>query len=292
MSETFSFEAIGTKWQIKIGENFSTEMKKKILERIDEFDKTYSRFRQDSWIRKSAQKTGKFLLPYDAEPIFALYKKLYELSGGLVTPMIGDLLSDAGYDDKYSFKQKDDLKTPAEWDEVLDFAPPYITFKKNSILDFGALGKGYLIDIVGDLLQKEGINSYAINAGGDILQKNIEGNFVRVGLEDPEDLTKIIGVLKLQNNSLAGSAGNRRKWKGKEGDFHHIINPKSLISPTDILAVWVKAKTAIIADAMSTALFFCDPKTLAKDFDFEYIIMTGDRRVEGTLLSNNMLELY
>jgi thiamine biosynthesis lipoprotein ApbE len=37
------------------------------------------------------------------------------------------------------------------------------------MLDFGAAGKGYLIDIVADILRQEQIESFCVDAGGDMI---------------------------------------------------------------------------------------------------------------------------
>ncbi|MFA6463557.1 MAG: FAD:protein FMN transferase [Candidatus Paceibacterota bacterium] len=292
MSSKFSFDGIGTKWIININEDISKEKELLLLElikkRIELFDSTYSRFRNDSWVSELSRKEGKYQLPPDAEELFSLYQDLYKISDGLVTPLIGETLVGAGYDAEYSFKQSNSLKTPPLWDEILDYAPPFLTIKKPTLLDLGAVGKGYLVDLVGKLLEENSIYSYVINAGGDILYKDNLGKNIRIGLEHPEDFKKVIGVVEIKNQSIAGSAGNRRKW----GEFNHIINPKTLSSPKDILSVWVVAKKTILADGLATALFFVPAEILLKKFEFEYIIFKADHSIERSSFKNYMLELY
>ena len=146
--------------------------------------------------------------------------------------------------------------------------------KKPALLDFGAAGKGYLVDLVSEVLEENEIFEYCIDAGGDILQKGRSA--IRVGLEDPENFGKAVGVCELHNGSICGSAGNRRAW----GEFTHIIDPKKLSSPKGILAVWVAAKTAMVADALATCLFFVQAESLAGFYDFEYVIVRSDRTLE------------
>jgi thiamine biosynthesis lipoprotein len=137
-------------------------------------------------------------------------------------------------------------------------------------------------------LGDNGIKNYCVDAGGDFIHKNNTGEVLRVGLEDPRDTTKVIGVLTLTNRAMAGSAGNRRKWQ----NFNHIINPKTLLSPENILAVWTVAESAMLADALSTALYFCPTETLLQHYKFDYVIMHADSSVEGTLVGKPVLELY
>lgn len=275
----FGFQAIGTTWKIDIKNNLSKEeevvLLKKIMNRIEEFDKTYSRFRDDSLIIKMSRESGEFILPEDCNKMMLLYKKFFDLTGGLVTPLIGQVLVDSGYDAQYSLEKKN-ATVPKSWDEVLKWGNPKIRTTEPVILDFGAGGKGYLVDLVSEILEKEGVKSYCVDAGGDMRQKDEFGVELRVGLENPSNTEEVIGVVTLKNRSLCGSAGNRRVW----ADLHHIINPQTLSSPTDILSVWVIADETILADLLTTALFFVEAEKIKKEFDFEYLILKSDLSIE------------
>jgi thiamine biosynthesis lipoprotein len=270
---SYNFEAIGTKWNIDVEDTEHEEhsILKKIKDRIEVFDRTYSRFRSDSLITKMSGHAGEYILPDDAEPLFSLYKKIYSITEGSVTPLIGNVLSDAGYDAEYSLRPKP-LHKPDSWDKVLEYKHPKLTMKKPALLDFGAAGKGYLIDIIGEILEQNGIESYCIDGSGDLLYKNETNKPMRIGLEHPENPKQAIGVATITEGSLCASAGNRRKW----GNFHHIINPHTLTSPTDILSIWTIAEDAILADALTTCLFFAKPAKLEKYFRFEYAILAAD----------------
>ena len=278
----FNFEAIGTHWQIDIYRELSRSEQEKVLlavkDRIEFFDKTYSRFRADSLVTRMSHESGIFRLPDDAEPMLKLYRDLYLRTDGLVTPLVGDMLSDAGYDAQYSLTQKKQLQVAPDWANVIEYIPPNITIKKPAILDFGAAGKGYLVDLVGAVLETRGILEYCINAGGDILHKGVAP--IRIGLENPDNVSQVIGVYTLGSGSICGSAGNRRTW----GDFTHVINPRTLISPKHILAVWVVAETAIVADGLATCLFFVPAQTLLGAYTFEYLIVRSDHTFERSKL--------
>jgi thiamine biosynthesis lipoprotein len=271
----FLFEAIGTAWKISFEDTLSEGkqqmVRKAIQERILAFDKTYSRFRSDSLVSTMAKEKGRYRLPVDAEPLLKLYRELYILTDGKFTPLIGQVLVDAGYDEKYSLQPRT-LRSPLPWDAVLDYKKPYLTLNAPALLDFGAGGKGYLVDIVGKVLENEGITSFTINAGGDILQHDTKDALLKVGLEDPGDVGKVVGVASVCNQSICASAGNRRKWS----TYHHIIDPVTLTSPSAILSAWVIADTGLLADALATCLFFVSPTTLLRRFSFEYVILYED----------------
>jgi thiamine biosynthesis lipoprotein len=272
-----AFEAIGTAWRIDIADHRppleTGRLQQAVQERIAAFDKNYSRFRPDSLVARMSQQAGAYELPTDARPLLDLYRDLYKLTDGQMTPLIGQTLSDAGYDAAYSLKPGKPQSPPA-WDEALVYDFPRLTLKQPALLDFGAAGKGYLVDIIAELLEEQGVRGYCVDAGGDMRAHGSAP--LRVGLEHPDDPSLAIGVAELQNQALCGSAGNRRAW----GKYHHILHPGTLQSPRHIAAVWVAADTALLADALTTALFFVPPARLQERYNFEYAIVNAD----GSLL--------
>lgn len=275
MENSREFEAIGTHWRIDFPPHLHTERVEGIMDlvrnRIEFFDKTYSRFRPDSLVSIMAKGSGRFLLPDDAVPMMNLYRKLYGITAGAVTPLIGQALSDAGYDAAYSLASKP-ITQPKRWEDVMSVDGAMVELFEPALLDFGAAGKGYLIDIVSDILHAEGIDSFCVDAGGDIHHRNASSEAMRVGLENPVDTSQVIGVASIANASICGSAGNKRAW----GNFHHILDPRTLASPKHILAVWVIADSTMLADGLTTALMFVTPDVLQKEFNFEHAILHHD----------------
>jgi thiamine biosynthesis lipoprotein len=271
----YKFDAIGTAWQIDIKDPLSKEKENfllsKIMKRINTFDLDYSRFKGNSLVTKMSKEKGEYILPDDADKMISLYKKFYDLTRGLQTPLIGQVLVDAGYDANYSLVEKE-LKKPQSWEEVMEWKNPRLNMKVPSLLDFGAGGKGYLVDIISEIIEKEGIKSYTVDAGGDIRYRDEAGMPLRIGLENPNNTGEVLGVAHLVNKSICGSAGNRRKW----GRFNHIINPETLSSPQEIEAVWVIAEETILADLLTTAIVFTDIEKLLANFHFDYLILWKD----------------
>jgi FAD:protein FMN transferase len=208
------------------------------------------------------------MMPEDWHALSSFYHKLYIATDGKVTPLIGQVMADAGYDATYSF-QKKQLHTPPKWDEVLQITRHSLTTTRPVLLDFGAAGKGYLIDIIGRLVADAGITSYLINAGGDMLHRSADNTAVAVGMENPKDSSEAVGIIQLANQSLCASAGSKRAWS----DIHHIIDPTTLSSTQDSIATWVIAESTMVADGIATALFFSDANKLAQTFVFDYAIL-------------------
>lgn len=276
-----TFEAIGTHWELQVFGAVDAETWLALLAgihaRIEAFDKDYSRFRKDSLVTKISKQAGTYTMPEDWHELITFYRTLYEVTGGKVTPLIGQTVSDAGYDAQYSFDKKE-LRTPPTWQAALQYDRTSLITTQPVLLDFGAAGKGYLVDLIGKLFDEAGVRSYIINAGGDILHRSYENDAIAVGMENPADTSEAIGIIQLSNRSLCASAGSKRAW----ADIHHIIDPITLASPSDVIATWVLADTTMVADGLASALFFTSAQELSKTFNFDYAVLDKDMQLYHT----------
>jgi thiamine biosynthesis lipoprotein len=87
----------------------------------------------------------------------------------------------------------------------------------------------------------------------------------------------VIGTANLRNRALCASGSTRRSW----GDgLHHLIDARSGAPARDVIATWVMAEDAALADGLATALFFTDARRLAETFQFDYVLMRADNHAE------------
>ncbi|MBM6582227.1 FAD:protein FMN transferase [Microvirga sp. BT689] len=84
----FTFNAIGTTWEIETPSPLEMPARRRILER---FDATYSRFRPDSLVSRIASLTegGCVTFPEEAVALFDLYDRLHACTEGAVDPLVG-----------------------------------------------------------------------------------------------------------------------------------------------------------------------------------------------------------
>ncbi|MBI3889859.1 FAD:protein FMN transferase, partial [Candidatus Saccharibacteria bacterium] len=188
------FDAIGTRWVIETTKPLSAQIQRSIYRRVELFDRIYSRFRDDSLVELLTKKPGTYTFPEDSIELVRWYQLLYVASEGALTPLVGDVLNNLGYDKTYSFTVRD-VKPVELWEDIMTWHGSTVTIRKPVTLDFGAAGKGYLVDIVGSLLEANGIVEYVIDASGDIRQRGQEMQVV--GLEHPDDPTRVIGTATL-----------------------------------------------------------------------------------------------
>lgn len=248
-------------------------VRRAVSQRIEQFDQTYSRFRDDSLVARLREPTRQ-QFPVDAVKLFGLYATLYDLTEGKVTPLVGGQLEDAGYDQRYSFLPQPIRSVGGfatlRWDgkRTLDPSEPVS-------LDVGAAGKGCLVDIVAELLDEHGVYEYTVDASGDVRRKG--GTVEVIGLEHPADASRVVGVAHLKTGSLCASAVTRRAWG--EG-MHHVFDPIARRPVQTKVATWVVADDAMVADGLATALFFVEPLVLLSRFDFTYVTIGLDGTVD------------
>lgn len=113
-------------------------------------------------------------------------------------------------------------------------------------LDLGGIAKGYAADLALGALRQAGARSGVVDLGGSSLA--VFGRPVAVTVRDPEraDGTPWASF-ELADRALSTSGGDQRPG--------HILDPRSGQPASGVLAATVLAKSAMEADALSTAAF-------------------------------------
>lgn len=273
MPESWRFDAIGTVWEIRTDAGVSTDAAADVTAVIDDFDRTWSRFRTDSVVTALAATGGAVPAPGLTREIFDTYAELAGATDGAVTPFVGDALTRRGYDASLSLVDRG--ATPARaWPGGLAWSDDVLAVDPPALLDIGALGKGLLVDLVFEALRSRTEGDLVVDAGGDL---RVRGASERVGLEHPFDPSRAIGLIALDSQALCASAINRRAW----GDgLHHVLDARTGEPVRTVAATWAVADTAMRADAAATALFFDGGPQLAYEWGVEWVRMMTDGHVQ------------
>ena len=140
-------------------------------------------------------------------------------------------------------------------------------------LDVGAIAKGYAVERVAQDLIAQGITSALLSIGGNVRSIGMRGDSTswRVNIQNP-DLTaasQSITTLDLNDLSLVTSGSYQRYYTVDGKQYHHIIDPDTLMPASYTWAVSVITPDSGLADALSTALYnlsIDDGKTLLTNF--------------------------
>ena len=131
-------------------------------------------------------------------------------------------------------------------------------------VDLSAIAKGYGVDRVAMILDRQGIHDYLVEIGGELRARGTTaaGRPWRVGIERPVEGRHVLGeIVALQNRAIATSGTTQDFFEQDGRHYSHAIDPKTA-RPVEHppMAVSVVADTAMEADGWATALLVLGPQ--------------------------------
>lgn len=240
--------------------------------KINVFEKRFSRFLPDSELSRLNAAGGKSV-DISAELRDLLRAAMYyaKQTGGLYNPFVLPALQQAGYVGSWP--------TPAKHHKDLDFSDrklisidqlelngTSVSLPADAALDFGGIGKGYLLDQLGDYVDSQDIAGYWLSLGGDILCSgfDLEKRTWKIGVADAQNPDEIAANITNDSGSrcaIATSGITRRKGT----DWHHIIDPRTgKPASTDILNATLMDESATAADVYAKCLVVLGSESAAE----------------------------
>ena len=227
-------------------------------------------------------------------------KELYEKTNGKLNIALGSVLSLWHYEraraesdpSSAALPEKDALKKASEHTGIDKIS---VNSEKGTVLrldpdlkiDVGGVGKGFAVERVAEFMEKEGMEGYLLNVGGNIRtvgSKN--GGKWDVAIENPdrESSEPYIEYLSVEDMSVVTSGVYQRYFTVEGKNYHHIIDPETLYPSENYLSLTVVTKDSGVADALSTALFNMEleeGKEILKNFPETYVlwVLTGGEKV-------------
>ena len=183
----------------------------------------------------------------------------------------------------------DSLKTFVGYQKVHLEGNQVVKEDPRLLLNCSAIAKGYACDVVARLLEKEGIENYMIDIGGEVVMIGVNPNGIcwRIGINIPEDdstntKNNYDEIVQLCKKGAIATSGNYRNFYIKDGKkYAHTIDPRTgYPSEQNILSATIVANDCITADAYATA-FMAMGLDKAKEMaaslpEIEYYIIYAD----------------
>lgn len=170
----------------------------------------------------------------------------------------------------FGFSKKDSI-TP----EMIDSLKTFVGYQKvrlegnkvikddpRLLLNCSAIAKGYSSDIIARLLEREGVENYMVEIGGEVTMKGVnpKSECWRIGINKPEDdstgiRNEIEEVVQLCKKGGVATSGNYRNYYVKDGKkYAHTIDPRTgYPAEQSILSATIVANDCMTADAYATA---------------------------------------
>lgn len=227
---------------------------KKVYQISSDFEKKYSRFIPNSLL-SILNNEKKLKIDQDFLWLLIKSKEIYDFTNWFFNPLVN--LSNIWYWKSWEINNFDFEKNK----ENLDFNKIWIfwdtvVLQDGMNLDFGAIGKWYLSDLIAKFLKLNNVNNFLVNVGGDIYVSGKNQNWKNWIVSVPNWLqnNKLINF-SLTNCSLSSSWINIRKRKNNNWNkFHHIKTPWEKNQKFDIITISVLDKFAYKTDSLSTSI--------------------------------------
>jgi thiamine biosynthesis lipoprotein len=131
-------------------------------------------------------------------------------------------------------------------------------------VDLSAIAKGYGVDRVAMVLDREGVHDYLVEIAGEIQARGTTaaGSPWRIGIERPVDSGHVVGeIVALENRAISTSGSTQNFFEQDGRHYSHIIDPRTA-RPVEHphIAVSVVADTTMEADAWATSLVVLGPE--------------------------------
>jgi len=232
---------------------------------LNEVDTKMSNYHPSEITRLSEHAGAKdYLQPISDETrtVLTFAKQVAEKSHGLFDPTVEPLLSAYGF---YRHAPGENALEPsvaeiARLKSLINFSRLHIKNQSAGLamqgmrLDLGAVAKGYALDLSAVRLTEAGFDSFAFDFGGQQFVKNF---FRKIEIRHPES-KQILAVCELHSGSISVSAQDQRYLLQHGKRIGHIINPKTALPTAQTVLSAVIDRSAMRADAWSTALFNAD----------------------------------
>ena len=162
-----------------------------------------------------------------------------------------------------------------------------ITMPEGTVLDLGAIAKGYIADQLKEYLESAGIKHGLISLGGNTVAigEKPDGSPFKIGVQKPfAEQNDILTSLDIRNQSVV-SSGTYERYFEKDGKiYHHILNPfTGYPYETHLQQVTIISDASVDGDALSTTCFALgleEGSKLIKSLDeIEAIFVTDDGNI-------------
>lgn len=144
----------------------------------------------------------------------------------------------------------------------LDPSSQAVRLPKAHQIGLGGIAKGYIVDRAADVLKKAGVQTFLVQAGGDLYGagRKPDGSPWLSGIKDPRGPEATFASIELTDHAFSTAGDYARSYVIGKRRYHHIIDPHTGYPATASRSVTVWADDAITADAVDDAVFILGPE--------------------------------
>lgn len=246
---------------------------------LNEVNESMSTYVPTSTISKVNQSKHSCFVDHHFKKVFVEAKDIFKTTNGAFDPTVGPLMRLWGFRGNASTvdsAQVDSVMANIGFDMVRLKGDSVYKTKPEIHLDFGAIAKGYGVDLVAKFLDEQQVKNYLVEIGGEVASKgvNSRGQQWTLKILQPDTsktATEGFALTKLSDESMATS-GNYKQYKMVDGKMRvHTIDPSTGFgSIHNLLSATVFTTNCMKADALATACMVMGlDKSIEMDSNYE-----------------------
>lgn len=179
----------------------------------------------------------------------------------------------------------DEARRLVNWREV-NLASNEIRLGPGQQITLNGIAPGFAADRVREIFVHHDIKHALLNTGEFCaLGRKPEGNPWQIGIQHPRVREAYTALAAVEDRCLSTSGDYETKFS-EDFSSHHIFDPATGQSPTELSSVTVLALTGMEADALSTAIFVLGPtrglELAARRKNVDVLLITKSGRVSST----------
>ena len=296
------FFAMDTVMTVTVNGKNAQEACEAAVSEVNRLDELLSTGKESSEIAR-INEDGGGILTEDSQILLKKAMELYDISDRIFDISIYPVMELWGFtsgdyhvpaekdlEEKLSLVDASDIRFDEETGEV--------SFEKEGMkIDFGGIAKGYTSTRLMDILQEQGISSALVNLGGNVqaLGSKPDGSKWKVGIQDPENNSDLLGILSISDLAVITSGGYERYFEEDGKTYHHIIDTRTgYPADTGLLSVTIVMQDGMTADGLSTFLFAAGEEKAVEFWkehygEFGMILFTADERL---LVTEDLRDIF
>ena len=232
--DSIELKLMNTTFYIAVSNSEVLNWKSEITSWLRQFEKMISRFLKNNelWRLNEANCNQELTLSPLLYDILLKAEKYRIKTGGRFSPYMLKQLEAHGYNRSFPFNTAPEkLIMPIKENEEDPFIFHHdsrITKKTNAKIDLGGIAKGYAVEATAGWLKKYAKSKYGIvDGGGDITVWSNGEKTWTIGVMDPFEDDKEIGVFSIQNGGIATSNTIHRSWVQGKTKKHHLLDGRT-----------------------------------------------------------------
>jgi thiamine biosynthesis lipoprotein len=233
------------------------------MERVDGFLSNYAAASELSAVNREASRSPVHV-SRELFLFFTLCRTFHEQTMSAFDPTVGPLVRAWGFFTAHPAKPSDaDIaaaRAKSGFDKIVLNGKDGTVFYRvaGMEMDPGGIGKGYAVDRAVDVLNKLGVRSALVSAGGSTLFAvgHPPGrDSWRIAIKNPLDSEHPYAIVRLKNASLSTSGVSEKSVQVGSHRYSHIFDPRTGAPVEGVCQASVVAATATESDALTKAVF-------------------------------------